>query len=215
MWGLLRALLPGEGCTEDGLCNGDCVPQCEGKICGDDGCSASCGTCPTGHLCDPSGACEDVPGCGGLTHEGICHGSVVSWCENEQLQTYDCAAVGKACAWVEGAGYTCVETATHCVSSCKDKECGPDGCGGWCGICGTGEACIDNTCLVPGGPSPDPNADGSSSGDGVSLEADVSSADAKGRDAAGCATTGPGPFPWLALLALLAFARRRRSRVRL
>ncbi|MDP6944119.1 MAG: hypothetical protein QF464_08225, partial [Myxococcota bacterium] len=32
--------------------NNCCVPECEGKTCGDDGCGGSCGGCPPGQICD-------------------------------------------------------------------------------------------------------------------------------------------------------------------
>ena len=37
-----------------------CVPACEGRRCGDDGCGGSCGTCETGARCD-AGACVTPP----------------------------------------------------------------------------------------------------------------------------------------------------------
>ena len=34
----------------------------------------------------------------------------------------------------------------NCISSCDDKECGNDGCGGSCGECDPGEICINGQC---------------------------------------------------------------------
>lgn len=47
-------------------CAGACVPSCDGKQCGDDGCGGSCGTCPTGSVCQ-SNTCvaSCVPSCSG------------------------------------------------------------------------------------------------------------------------------------------------------
>ena len=42
-----------------------CIQQCAGKQCGDDGCGASCGTCPGEQLCTEEGQCVDreaIPG---------------------------------------------------------------------------------------------------------------------------------------------------------
>jgi hypothetical protein len=36
-----------------------CVPNCGGKLCGDDGCGGSCGACGPGGACDDGGACVD------------------------------------------------------------------------------------------------------------------------------------------------------------
>lgn len=37
------------------VCATACVPSCSGKVCGDDGCGGSCGTCPAGQLCSTDG----------------------------------------------------------------------------------------------------------------------------------------------------------------
>lgn len=38
-----------------------CVPSCEGRVCGDDGCGGSCGTCDAeGTLCNLEGQCQDA-----------------------------------------------------------------------------------------------------------------------------------------------------------
>jgi hypothetical protein len=55
---------------ENGVCGG-CVPSCDGKVCGDDACGASCGVCPSGSTCQADGSCgaardasADAGGCG-------------------------------------------------------------------------------------------------------------------------------------------------------
>jgi len=45
------------GCS-NGECTGVCMPSCNGKQCGDNGCGGSCGTCQTGKSCTASGLCE-------------------------------------------------------------------------------------------------------------------------------------------------------------
>ena len=37
-----------------------CVPSCEGKVCGDDGCGSTCGQCPAGTMCTGA-TCEAAP----------------------------------------------------------------------------------------------------------------------------------------------------------
>lgn len=39
----------------------DCKPSCTGKVCGDDGCGGSCGTCKAGDSCNAAGACVTPP----------------------------------------------------------------------------------------------------------------------------------------------------------
>lgn len=41
-------------------------------------------------------------------------------------------------------------TATRCVPSCGDRECGSDGCGGSCGICGSFTTCQSGLCKETG-----------------------------------------------------------------
>ncbi|HOU52897.1 MAG TPA: C25 family cysteine peptidase [Myxococcota bacterium] len=44
-----------------GGCGTGCVPECEGRECGDNGCGGTCGGCPPGQTCSPEGRC--LPGC--------------------------------------------------------------------------------------------------------------------------------------------------------
>ena len=37
-----------------------------------------------------------------------------------------------------------------CSKNCKNKSCGPDGCGGICGVCsGSGQTCQNGSCSAP------------------------------------------------------------------
>lgn len=38
-----------------------CVPNCQGKACGDDGCGGLCDTCPNGFECSEQGMCVELP----------------------------------------------------------------------------------------------------------------------------------------------------------
>lgn len=52
----------GDGCE---TCFSDCVPDCTGKVCGDDGCGGLCGMCAAGEGCaSATGICQpaDLPG---------------------------------------------------------------------------------------------------------------------------------------------------------
>ncbi|MEK7644078.1 MAG: hypothetical protein AAB390_02125 [Patescibacteria group bacterium] len=56
------------GCAASGqACAAPCVPQCTGKVCGDNGCGGVCGTCAAGTACNAAGACVApcVPQCTG------------------------------------------------------------------------------------------------------------------------------------------------------
>lgn len=46
----------GAGCAS---CKSDCTPNCTGKVCGDDGCGGTCGSCPMGEGCaSATGVCK-------------------------------------------------------------------------------------------------------------------------------------------------------------
>jgi hypothetical protein len=63
-----------------GQCIGICVPQCDGKQCGPDGCQGDCGFCAEGTVCQdffcvPFGDCE--PG------QTACFGNAIAWCNDD------------------------------------------------------------------------------------------------------------------------------------
>ena len=62
LWCLL--LLLSEGCSTSGTGLATCTPDCEGKICGNDGCGVPCGSCPEGWTCEDY-QCVCVPNCDG------------------------------------------------------------------------------------------------------------------------------------------------------
>jgi formylglycine-generating enzyme required for sulfatase activity len=51
--------LYGHECTEAGECV--CEPDCEGRVCGDDGCGGICGSCGETELCSEAGLCGALP----------------------------------------------------------------------------------------------------------------------------------------------------------
>jgi hypothetical protein len=105
-----------------------CLPNCEYRDCGDDGCGGSCGECDG---CD----CECM--------DGMC----LCWCA--------CDCEGRECG-DDGCGGSCGECGNNevcgddrtcipdCLPDCNGKECGDDGCGGSCGECAEGwQQCTD------------------------------------------------------------------------
>lgn len=114
-------------CFTDG---GDTIPvccSCDGKVCGSDGCGASCGTCPSGKTCVDAGAC--CADCAGKTCGPDGCGGTCGTCPTTDV----CTAQG-----------TCM-----CVPDCTGKVCGPDGCGGTCGACGAPDVCDGGACCTP------------------------------------------------------------------
>ena len=130
-WGFLGVLVKG-------LSECQCFPDCEGKQCGDDGCGGECPGCKPWEYC-LDGSCEPDPTV--LCKDGEC-----------ELKDYYIGPGkwGKVDCGSCPVGLGCVDNkcvAEDCINPCKDKECGPDGCGGSCGQCmGPQDSCIDGAC---------------------------------------------------------------------
>ncbi|MBM4354409.1 MAG: hypothetical protein FJ109_11540 [Deltaproteobacteria bacterium] len=104
-----------------------CLPQCQGKQCGDDGCGLACGECQ-----GPQDACL-----GGLC---VCQPD----CTGKECGSDGC---GGSCGDCVGPQDACVDGLCECQPSCAGKQCGDDGCGGTCGECqGPQDACVDGLC---------------------------------------------------------------------
>ena len=117
------------GCT-DGACDG-CTADCTGLECGGDGCGGTCGTCVFAATC-VDGLCD----CGDYT---------LQMCVEDDVYTMNvCGETGELvteCSFGCSAGQC-----TLCFPLCGEAECGPDGCGGDCGICEEGATCEDGDC---------------------------------------------------------------------
>ena len=153
-----------------------CIPQCDGKVCGDDGCGMDCGTCPGEAYACIEGECICQPSCDGKEcGDDGCGGDCGS-CEGEQdaceeglcvcqpmcdgLECGDDGCDG-SCGECEGEGIGCVEGACACLPQCEGKVCGDDACGGLCGVCeGEQETCDEEgQCICQ------PSCDGKECGD--------------------------------------------------
>ena len=158
--------ISGEGGTDFGS---DCVPQCEGKECGDDGCGGNCGQC------GDDGACSDKFECicknekcgstccaeGGVCHEDTC---CTTACEGKECGDDGC---GGSCGECADEGQVCGETGSCecefeacttgccaqgelccqdqcCVADCENRVCGYDDCCGSCGECADNYKCIED-----------------------------------------------------------------------
>jgi cysteine-rich repeat protein len=109
-----------------------CVPSCDGKECGDDGCGGQCGCCPelAGAKCK-TGKC--IPACG----NGEC-----SPTENECTCPADCGICVGCCFNGCDKGFcelTCEEDGS------LDDQCGEGG--GACKVCGYGRTCQGGQCM--------------------------------------------------------------------
>ena len=218
-----------------GLNNPDCVQQCDGAVCGDDGCGGLCGQCGPGTGCangacadtsvgdscaSPftasgdlpivvsgntsiytnqmsygSGACPSDSGGGGAAGKDHVYSFVAPEATNYFIEldaafdaslyvVRDCEDVNATCLdgvdfpeelvlfLLAGESYTIVvdgwsdfsdNSGTYtltidkhqpvdCTADCAGKTCGPNGCGGLCGLCSGEDVCYpDGTCQPLGG----------------------------------------------------------------
>ena len=111
----------------DGECQ--CQQDCQGKVCGDDGCGGNCGECPEGKACQ-NGQCNCVPDCTGKE------------CGDD--------GCGGECGPCVGAQEVCIGDQCVCQPACAGKQCGTDGCGGDCGSCDDANDCTKDTCNAQG-----------------------------------------------------------------
>ncbi len=117
--GLLCSCRDSRACVPDGpACI--CVPDCDGKECGESGCDEACGVCAEQHLCV----------------EGLCVCQLD--CEDKVCGDDGC---GGSCGICAGPQDACLEGECICQPECEGKECGPDGCGGRCGTCAGNNFC--------------------------------------------------------------------------
>ncbi len=124
-------------CPEQSICDPEthtcqCIPDCTGKSCGDDGCGGRCGICGELQTCS-NGVC--VCAAGAIFCEEACR----DWkcCSND-----DCPE-NSVC---DPETHSCL-----CVPDCDGKTCGPDDCGGSCGSCSTQQTCTDGICVCASG----------------------------------------------------------------
>ena len=148
-------------CGDDEKCVGgecvECIPNCDGKNCGADGCGGECGACPEGLICQAGSCavlgCEAMaePGCGGCPCEA-CVCEMDPYCCESQ---WDNICVGEC---VDGCG-GCPEPDPFCGDlSCNgDEDCGS--CAKDC-ACAAGQLCDAGVCV-----DCVPNCDGLDCGD--------------------------------------------------
>jgi hypothetical protein len=113
-----------------------CVPSCNGKACGADGCGGSCGSCANGQTCDGSGQCV----ASSCSHP-ICSSGVRLTSTCDPCASQICAADPYCCTTKWDS--ICVGE----VASVCGQSCGGGGGGGGCShpICSSGVA-LTGTC---------------------------------------------------------------------
>ncbi|MFH1531563.1 MAG: hypothetical protein ABIK09_12615 [Pseudomonadota bacterium] len=152
-----------------------CTPDCDGKICGDDGCGGDCGACDellvceagqciplgdslscegrcgeTGANCDCDDGCFAAGSCCGDICVAFCTDLPGCTCGNGACEGFEtCETCPADCGCLDGAlclGGMC------CTPDCAGKTCGGDGCSGTCGSCtGDQDACVAGLCACQPG----------------------------------------------------------------
>ena len=107
----------------------ECLPQCDGKVCGTDGCGGTCGECPPGALCSRFGGGCIACTCNGLECGDDGCGGDCGTCD-EGLSCYDGRCMPPGCG--PGAGPACqgcgcescvCEARPSCCSDTWDEIC--------------------------------------------------------------------------------------------
>lgn len=144
------------GCQDDSACklfgkaavcdtaSGECacIPSCDGKSCGTDGCGGSCGVCADGLNC-VEGTCAGS--CGGEARYTTCNDGTL--CPPGSSCTTD-----NRCQCPRGQrSTTCAGTpCDECAWEWKCSACGAIDCGGNCGDCPDGYVCQSEQCVKTG-----------------------------------------------------------------
>jgi len=107
---------PCQGVTYEGYCDGTTLNWCEsGQLksydCGWAGLACDYQDANVGFNCvqAPAAPQQTATTCESLGYAGRCVGSVLEWCENGAVQTYDCAWAGMVCGYQnDSVGHNCL-----------------------------------------------------------------------------------------------------------
>jgi len=129
-----------DGCGDEtyvGRCDGDTVVWCQDDQVHNQDCAAEGKACAfddaRGYYACIDGGSADDP-CNGETYLGRCDGDTVVWCQDDQVQSQDCAAEGKVCVFDDAKQYyACREPASvdPCNGETFEGRC-EDGSVIWC-----------------------------------------------------------------------------------
>jgi len=106
----------------DKLCDSSTPCSCAGRVCGDDGCGGSCGTCQdnnpcTADSCTDAGTCEFAP----IPDSATCTGLELEVCEAGAFAQHDCRELCRSSGF-NAAGGCGLEGAEPNVCNCFEFE---------------------------------------------------------------------------------------------
>jgi len=94
-------------------CDFSCTPKCQGRVCGDDQCGGTCGSCEPGEVCLATKCCK--PACDGREcGPDVCEGACGPGC----AEGFWCTESGK-CTY----GFGCEQTAYPGCGGCACEKC--------------------------------------------------------------------------------------------
>jgi hypothetical protein len=132
-------------------CGDECIPLCDKKECGSDGCGSICGLCAKDFHCGMDGLCEpDSKGCGSIPAEGVCDNEILSFCDNGSVKAEicktDCCGLNN-----ETKLHICLDFAEcmKCKDECStgDSGCTLDGGHQWTCEDSDNDGCLERTYL--------------------------------------------------------------------
>jgi len=97
-----------------------CLPLCDGKECGPDGCDGSCGSCPAGSTCDGDGLCQETCGNGVVDPGEDCEDDVE--CDDGQV-CLQCKCTDLVPCTPQNAAEVCEDGHQCTTDSCVDGAC--------------------------------------------------------------------------------------------
>ena len=129
-----------------------CIPECQGKGCGPDGCGGDCGTCPGSTYCTGDGQCQEIPitcgdeSCGQEETCQNCPADCGSCCGDgfcAQDHSEDCGTCPADCAC--SSGNACIDGECMESEACGDAACDEEESCASCPL-DCGPCCRDNAC---------------------------------------------------------------------
>jgi hypothetical protein len=110
-----------------------CVPNCDRKVCGADGCGGTCGDCASPTNCDGQGRCV------GCQSAGEC----------AAIPCQQAACSGGVCQYSAGGeGGSCGNGRTCCRGICTDTRSDAGHCGRCGQNCSFAETCVAGECII-------------------------------------------------------------------
>ncbi len=125
-----------------------------GQTCTNGACVVDCGSYAR---LDGDGFCSPFS-CSGAVYGNlnICPGDAVNLTSDQTYIIVSSCTDTKKCEQTCAQGYNYVsgECVATCTPQCSNKQCGPDGCGNFCGFCNSDQECTSGKCVdLPSSPS--------------------------------------------------------------